>query len=273
MKTTVKQVIAITLFTTLISCSKDPSYVKDTSRKDIPAQSEENEKPEAIVFKAAGDIGTSVQAFRDLLGTLNSKLGATGGRREINWDGGTPAITNNELFPGNFFGGTDASIPEARKRGLINTTPGRGFSISDSGFLFINPTYPNQFKAFSPLKTFIAVGSNITDNFFKVPGTNTDASIQGFGVVFSDVNNASSTSMEYYSGERLLGTFKVPNIGNNNPGGFSFLGVYFPNEKVTRVRIFSGSAPLSANQRDISDGGGEDLVVMDDFIYSEPTKL
>ena len=76
--------------------------------------------------------------------------------------------------------------------------------------------------------------------------------------------------MEFYNGDILLGSFKVPNNGNNNPGGFSFLGVFFPNDKVTRVRIFSGSVPLSSRQNDISDGGGEDLVVMDDFIYSEP---
>ena len=76
--------------------------------------------------------------------------------------------------------------------------------------------------------------------------------------------------MEFYEGERSLGSFKVPNNGNNAPGAFSFLGVYFPNAKVTHVRVHSGSAPLSPTQNDISDGGGEDLVIMDDFIYSEP---
>jgi len=230
-------------------------------------------KTGAIVFKASGDslaIVPALNEFRDSLGTLNSKPGAKGGRREVNWDGGPANLTNNNLFPGDFFAATDPTLPDGRKRGLINTTPGTGFSISDNDFSFINPKYDDQFNDFSPKKTFIAVGSNITDNFFKVPGTNIDATVQGFGVVFSDVNSASSTSLEFYNGERLLGSFKVPNIGNNNPGGFSFLGVYFPNEKVTRVRIYSGNAPLSPTQDDLSDGGGKDLVIMDDFIYSEP---
>ena len=273
MKKTAKLVIVTTVFTAFVGCSKGPSYVRQ-QLEDKSSVSKENEKAEAIVFKAAGDIESTLNEFRDLLGggQPNTTPGAIGGRREVNWDAGPAALTNNELFPGDFFAATDPALPNGRKRGLVNTTPGRGFSISDSGFSFINPTYPDQFKAFSPKKLFMSIGSNITDNFFKVPGTNNDATIQGFGVVFSDVNNASSTSMEFYNGDRFLGSFKVPNVGNNNPGGFSFLGVYFPNEKVTRVRIISGSAALSAKQNDISDGGGEDLVVMDDFIYSEPSR-
>lgn len=276
MKVSVKLLLASIALASIASCSKDP-YMKDQSENKSVLQTEENNRPElkpgAIVFKAAGDISAALSEFRNLLGQLNTSPGAGPGRREINWDAGPVDKTNNNLFPGDFFGATDPTLPNGRKRGLINTTPGSGFSISDNDFSFINLKYRDQFNAFSPLKTFIAVGSNITDNFFKVPGTNRDATVQGFGVVFSDVNNASSSSLEFYNGDRLLGSFKVPNTGNNNPGGFSFLGVYFPNEKVTRVRIFSGSAPLSATQDDLSDGGGEDLVVMDDFIYSEPQDL
>lgn len=257
-----------------VSCSKGPSYMKGQSESKLLSSAGENFQPETkpvvIVIKASGAIDSALNKFRGLLGPLNTAPGAQGGRREINWDAVPAALTNNNLFPGNFFGSSDPLLPNGRKRGLINTTPGTGFSVSDSDFSFINSAYGAQFNAFSPPKTFTAIGSTVTDNFFKVPGTNTDASVQGFGVVFSDVNNASSTSMEFYDGDRLLGSFKVPNNGNNNPGGFSFLGVYFPNEKVTRVRIFSGSAPLSSTQDDLSDGGGEDLVVMDDFIYSEP---
>jgi hypothetical protein len=268
MKVFFKLFLASTAIASFVSCSKDYHSIPD--QPGYISSQKDKKKPEAIVFRASGDIDSALSHFRDLLGTLNTAPGAGPGRREINWDGVPAALTNNFLFPGDFFGASDPALPNARKRGLITTTPGTGFSISDSDFLFINSTYPDQFNAFSLPKTFIAVGSNITDNFFKIPGTNTDATVQGFGVVFSDVDNASSTSMEFYNGDRSLGSFKVPNNGNNHPGAFSFLGVFFPNDKVTRVRIYSGSAPLSARQNDISDGGGEDLVVMDDFIYSEP---
>lgn len=281
MKVSVNLFLASIVLVSLASCSKDnPPYMNDDSENTLSVGANEDfraeGKPEVIVIKAAGDIEAAVSEFRVLLGALNTTPNIPpeqGGRREINWDGVPAGFTNNALFPADFFAAFDPALPNGRKRGLLYSTPGNGFSVSDSNFLFIDPTYENQFKDFSPAKTFIAAGSNITDNFFKVPGTNVDASVQGFGAVFSDVNTASSTSMEFYDGDRLLGTFKVPNVGNNNPAGFSFLGVYFPNEKVTRVRIFCGSAALAQGQKDLSDGGGKDLVVMDDFIYSEPKAL
>jgi hypothetical protein len=98
---------------------------------------------------------------------LNTAPGATGGRREVNWDAVPPAFTNNNSFPGIFFGSADPAAPDGRKRGLIITTPGAGFSISSDDFSFVNLKYDDQFNDFSPEKTFIAVGSTITDNFFK----------------------------------------------------------------------------------------------------------
>jgi len=273
MKVSIKLILGAAILASFASCSKDPSYAKQQPENKLSSTESfsPESKPEAVVIKATGDINAALDQFRELIGAhVNVDPGAVGGHREVNWDAVPAAFTNNNLFPRDFFGASNPALPNGRKRGLINTTPGTGFSISDSDFAFINPKYPDQFNAFSPKKTFIAVGSNITDNFFKVPGTEINATVQGFGVVFSDVNNASSTSLEFYDGDRLLGSFKVPNVGNNNPGGFSFLGVYFPNERVSRVRIYSGSAPLSATQDDLSDGGGEDLVIMDDFLYSEP---
>jgi hypothetical protein len=58
--------------------------------------------------------------------------------------------------------------------------------------------------------------------------------------------------------------------GTVSSQSLSFLGVSFnAGELVGRVRITSGNAALGAAVND-NPGGGTDLVVMDDFIYSEP---
>jgi predicted small lipoprotein YifL len=247
MKARFNLVLGLVTLASIAGCSKGPTYVHDQSQNSASQESENfgpDSKPQAIVIKAAGDINTAIEQFRDLLGgDLNIHPGAIGGRREVNWDAAPGNLTNNNSFLGNFFGSANPTDADGRKRGLIMTTPGTGFSISDNDFSFIQQRYDDLFNDFSPNKTFIAVGSTITDNFFRVPGTNTDASVQGFGIVFSGVNTASSTSMEFFDGDRFLGSFRVPNNGNNNPGGFSFLGVFFPNDKITRVRVISGSAP------------------------------
>src|SRR5215217_7459529 len=131
MKVSVKFLVASVTLASFASCSKDPSYVQSQSNKPV-SQTEVNSGVEAIIFKATGDVKPALTEFQNLLGKLNSDPGAVGGRREINWDGGPAALTNNELFPGDFFAATDPLLPNGRKRGLLYTTPGTGFSISDS---------------------------------------------------------------------------------------------------------------------------------------------
>jgi hypothetical protein len=63
--------------------------------------------------------------------------------------------------------------------------------------------------------------------------------------------------MEFYNGQ-IAWFFKVPNGAMYSRVFFSWC--LFPNE-VTRVRIYSGSAALSSTQDDLTDGGGEDLMV------------
>jgi hypothetical protein len=242
-------------------CSKDP----DPYGNPIPTVNK-------VVISAAGDstaIVAKLEDFRLLAGNpLNIAPGATAGRREVNWDGVPAAFTNNNNFPLDFFGSSDPTLPNGRKRGLImnGTTT---FRADSTDFSEIDPSYESQFESFSRKRLFTYIGNNVTQITFKVPGTSTDAFIKGFAVIFSDVDQADLTTVEYFNGNKSLGVFKATPA----PQGFSFLGVNFPDEKVTLVKITSGNGLLATGVKDISSGGTKDLVVMDDFIYSEPRPL
>lgn len=232
-----------------------------------------------IVRTGAGPDAASIQAavdqFRLDLGALNpNAVGSFGsGRREINWDGVPIAATSPNAFPGDFFNG---NVP-GRARGVVFSTPGSGFLVSANAgagpveFDDLNPTYPSVFGVFSPQKLFTSVGSNVMDVNFFVPGSGTPAGSRGFGAVFTDVDVANTTSIQYFDVHGVsLGTFFAPPfVGTTVPSEtFSFLGVSFATPIVGRVRITSGNTALGPN-----DGGGTDVVVMDDFIYGEPVAV
>ena len=64
----------------------------------------------------------------------------------------------------------------------------------------------------SPLvvvKHFSAVSSNLWNVEFEVAGARVAASVNGFGAVFSDVDDPTSTSIEYFAGNRSLGIYFV----------------------------------------------------------------
>jgi hypothetical protein len=246
-----------------------------------------------IVFQAAGPTAASIQstvdAFRAALGNPNN-LNAPGplatGRREINWDGG--GNNQNTAVAGNPFAGFQII------RGALFTTPdGTGFvqapPAADPALfppgglagLFNNPTYGTIFSTFSPLRLFSAIGSNITEVDFFVPGGgNIPATTTGFGAVFTDVdqpdgsgpgekrgNRGASTLIKYFSadGELLFSSFVPASPGD---GSLSFFGIVFSDARIARVRITSGNTAPGPD-----DGGKHDIVVMDDFIYGEPQPL
>jgi hypothetical protein len=236
-----------------------------------------NARATAVITSASGplpsDIQTAVNNFRTsiALGGGNNGVGGgifTNGFRNINWDGIPDSFAEPNTLFGNFF---NANSP----RGLLMRTPGAEFLVSaDSDnptgnlpeFGSIEPTYPGIFQTFSPERLFVAFGSTITDNFFFVPSSpETKASIFGFGVVFTDVDIFGSTSLEFFDvSNRSVGAFNVP-VQNN---GLSFLGVSFDaGERIAVVRIIAGNTPIDAG---VIDGGGIDVVAMDDFMYSEP---
>lgn len=230
-----------------------------------------------VIFSAtganAGAISPVVDLFRSGLGALNPNVAGSfgSGRREINWDGVPDAFAAPNYLPSNFF---NANSP----RGVVLSTPGTALQVSSNAgtgtpveFGDIDPSYPGLFAAFSAQRLFAPLGSNIVDVFFFVPGTTTPAFSAGFGAVFSDVDLANLTSLQFFDLSNLsLGTYYVPASPGTNES-LSFLGVRFnAGEQIGRIRISLGNAALAAG---VSDTASTDLVVMDDFIYAEPSSL
>lgn len=232
----------------------------------------------ALVRSASGATPADIQAAVDQFRTdvsAGGGLNAPGtgpfavGRREINWDGVPDNFADPNSLPGDFFNNNS-------KRGAVLTTPGTSLLVSaDSAngtatpvrFSSLNPGYLTNFQTFSPERLFTAIGSTIVDVTFFVPTSpTTSATVNGFGAVFTDVEIAGSTTIEYFGAQgQSLGVFAVPTSAS---GGLSFLGVSFTaGELVTGVRITSGNTTLGAAN---NDGPGADVVVMDDFIYGEP---
>ena len=229
-----------------------------------------------ITFSSSGAnpaaIQATVDAFRTQLGTLNANVAGSfsSGRREINWDGVPDASSAPNNLPPNFF---NVNSP----RGVVFSTAGTGFQVSANlvnptstpiEFDNINATYSSIFQTFSPQRLFTALGSNILDVNFFVPGSSTPATVSGFGAVFTDVDLLNITSIQYFDANNaLLGTPSFVPTANN---GLSFLGVFFnAGERISRVRITNGNSILGPNDG-IVDTPNVDVVVMDDFVYGEP---
>jgi hypothetical protein len=217
-----------------------------------------------VIFSASGADATSIQTtvdnFRNDIGNPNNGNAPgplASGRREINWDGGgaaAPVLTNmpHDLFKPNrgAFFGPDATI----------------FSISGQPtpeFGNINSTYPDSFQTFSAPRLFSPTNSVVTDQTFFVPGTNLSATTTAFGAVFTDVDLANTSAIEFFNTSGgSLGKFFAPTANN----GLSFLGVSFnAGELVSRVQITTGNTILGPNE-----ATGIDVVVLDDLVYKEP---
>lgn len=235
-----------------------------------------------IVTSAAGAAPAAIQpavdAFRVRIGAggPNNNVGGgpfAAGFRNINWDAVPDAVSAPAALPLNFF---NANSP----RGAIFTTPGSSIRVSAKvgnptatalRFGELDPSYPAILQVFSAERLFTAIGSTVTDVTFAVPASPaTPAWTNGFGVVFCDVDLANSSTLEFFNADGgSLGKFSAPVADN----GLSFVGVFFDaGERVTRVRIASGSVVLALGALD-NPAAGHDAVAMDDFMYGEPQPI
>ena len=226
-----------------------------------------------VTFESAGANPAAITSTRDDFrtavggGTVAGANGSFGGlRREINWDGVPDARSDPNPLPADFF---NVNSP----RGVVFSTPGTGFLVSaNTGNTSSTPTlfgFSGTFQTFSAQKLFTAVGSNITDVRFFVPGTSIAATTSAFGAIFVDVDVAALTKIEFFNESDLLIFARDALVAGNQ--GLSFLGaVAEGGERIGRVRLTSGLNTIVSNG--VVGSAIGDLVVMDDFLYAEPLR-
>lgn len=219
-----------------------------------------------------------IDQFRTDLGGANNGVGGsfTSGRREINWDGVPDSFSEPNNLPLDFF---NVNSPRGVIFNAVEDATGAAlnqFSVSAntaSGvpvrFGNLNTSYSTVFTTFSAQRLFTVRNTNIMEVTFVIPGTNIPATVNGFGVIFTDVDSATGGNRSlirvYGADGRQLSAASASVLDN----GLSFVGISFnAGERIARVVIESGNAPLSSTNTDGTNG--VDVVAMDDFIYGEP---
>jgi len=225
-----------------------------------------------VTFEAAGANPAAITATRDAFraavggGSVAGANGSFGGlRREINWDGVPETRADPNLLPADF---CNVNSP----RGAVFSTPGTGFLVSANAGSSTPPLFgfPNEFQTFSPQKLFTAVNSNTTDVSFFVPGTSTVATTSAFGVIFVDTEVAGLTKIEFFDPNNSLIYTRDALVAGNQ--GLSFVGaVADAGERISRVRLTSGQNTIVSNG--VLGNPTDDFVVMDDFLYAEPSAV
>jgi hypothetical protein len=224
-----------------------------------------------ITFESAGANAAAITPTRDAFraavggGAVAGANGSFGGlRREINWDGVPNAFADPNPMPANFF---NVNSP----RGVVFSTPGTGFMVSANAGL-ATPTlfgFPNDFQTFSAQRLFTAVNSNITDVTFFDPGTMFAASTTAFAAIFVDAEVPDLSRIEFFDENNTLIYSRNVLAGGNQ--GLSFVGgVANAGERISRVRITAGLNTIVSNG--VLGNPNDDVVVMDDFLYAEPTR-
>lgn len=214
-------------------------------------------------------IQATVDAFRADLGDPNNgnARGSQGsGRRQVTWDGGDNDAAPARL-PGDFFNLVAPRGIEFPGQSNLQVSADASPAVPGTPAEFgnVNATYPTAFAPFSIPRLFVPLASRTLDASFYVPGTDQPAGVAGFGAVFTDVDTAGTTRIEFFGEQGLLLARDV--LATPGDASVSFLGATF-DRPVLRVRITLGNSPVGPN--DVTQGSTADVVALDDLLYGEP---
>ena len=229
-------------------------------------------------------MSAAVDLFRQDLGGANNGNGGsyTTGRREINWDdvpdnmagedsNGSPRFLPRDFYNKNVKRGAVLSAPCYAGDSIQVSADASNPENSPVRFGHVDPSYTNTFKTFSGERLahagYYMDKCNVLEIQFYVPGTSIPATVSGFGAILSDLDQGAGYIVLYDEYGKRISLESVPLIQN----GLSFYGISFNNgTRISRVRIYAGYERLKLGNLDALNN---DLVAIDDIIYSEPRAI
>ncbi len=240
--------------------------------------------PQIITGGGTGQSTTAaaaLTAFETAIGGIKNTAAApqNGGFRTINWDGVKVDGTDNVAGPNSttiITAGHTVGIPLNRFQGQ-GVFFGAIYAVSNDGFTDVNPNVAGLFPAFSAPNTFAMFNDNGIDFKFVSPSGPGSALVsaqsRGFGAIFLNVQQANTTSIQYFHGSQLLQTVFAP--ANATNGAAVFVGALFNNPIVTNVLLTLGQGVIFKFDGTTVTPGGmntatNNLVVTDDWAYAEP---
>lgn len=207
------------------------------------------------------------------------------GYRHVTFDDVPDAEAAPARFPGDYYGTVsprglrieqgDATLTGAE--GLMVSGLPPGVDPSEVDFGNLNATYPGAFTSYSTTgaaeRMLTSLGTTTIDLTFTVPGSDTPAGVRGLGAVFVDVDSPGSRLELFDRSGVLLASEEVEAAAGDE--GLSFLGATFGTPIIARARLTLGStAPhVQGAPNDLTQGGRDDVVVLDDLVFAEPQPL
>ncbi|HTD57986.1 MAG TPA: hypothetical protein VK672_03745, partial [Solirubrobacteraceae bacterium] len=152
-------------------------------------------------------------------------------------------------------------------------------AVAGDGFLSVNPGVSGRFPSLSAPNIAAPFSGNTVAFDIVAPAaqggaTSQPALTRGFGAVFLNVRIPNVTSIEYLSGDTVVGRAFAPAGGEGQP---SFVGELFASPVVTSVVVTLGTAQILsfdgtnfAPGVESSETVSNNLVAMDDLALAEP---
>ena len=231
-----------------------------------------------VIRKATADnpggLNWGVLLFSNDLGGSYNGVGQsyTTGYREITWDDVPDNLAEpyHYDFPSDYYNTTSprGAIISSQQEDWAGHPSMSVSARAATGNLPLFRNYHSDFMAYSGERIFGAMMLPGIDIVFRVPGTDIPASVNGFGVVLTDIDYSGSAYISLYDEKGKLLKTLVPQQKN---AGLSFIGATFTDgRRIARAHIRFGGLGLEyGNDYDYL----KEVVAIDNVIYGEPRPI